>query len=60
MQTRGNCHWLVGTQGNRSHVMDLGGPLTDEGPLGSTHLYKQSSFLVTERYAQLNTVLHTY
>jgi hypothetical protein len=26
----------------------------------STHLYKQSSFLAVERYAQLNTVLHTY
>jgi hypothetical protein len=27
MQTRGSCHWLVGTWGNKDHVMDLRGTL---------------------------------
>jgi hypothetical protein len=33
MQTRGSCHWLVGTRGNKGHVMDQDRNL-DPGDLG--------------------------
>jgi hypothetical protein len=53
MQTRGGCHWLVGTRGNNGHVMDLEGSR-------STTLYKQSSFLTLEQYTQLNIISQPY
>jgi hypothetical protein len=67
MQTRGSCHWLVGTQGNwrsREGPWDpgiLGSK--DRGILGSADPPVYISRVVSQRvegYAQLNTVLYTY
>jgi hypothetical protein len=44
----------------RDHVMDRGGSRVFSIPPDPLRLYKQSSFSPVERYAQLNTVLHTY